>query len=72
LPKSINDLDDKIISFDNSSISTNIHDNIQQQQQQISDKKHQNQIRAYKRQSLAKTLETYELNIERNEYIYQE
>jgi hypothetical protein len=55
----------------NSSISTNIHNNIQQQQQ-ISDKKRQNQIRDSKRQSLAKTLETYELNIEENEYLYQE
>jgi hypothetical protein len=69
LPKSINDLDDKIISFDNSSISTNNNNNIRQQ---ILDKKHQNEIRDYKRQSLAKTLETYELNIEKNEYIYQE
>jgi len=51
------------------SISTNIHNNIQQQ---ISDKKHQNQIRDSKRQSLAKTLETFELDIERNEYLYQE
>jgi hypothetical protein len=72
LPKSINDLDDdQIISFDNSSVSTNINNNIQPQQQ-ISDKKHQNQIRDSKRQSLAKTLETYELNIEENEYLYQE
>jgi hypothetical protein len=62
LPKSINDLDDKIISFDNSSILTNNNTNDNNvQEQQISDKKHQNQIRNYQRQSLAKTLETYEL-----------
>jgi hypothetical protein len=64
-------LDDKIISLDNSTISTNIHNN-NIQQQQISDKKDQNQIRDSKRQSLAKILETYELNIEENEYLYQE
>jgi hypothetical protein len=51
-------------------MSTNIHNNIQQQQ--ISDKKYQKQIRDSKRQSLAKTLEKYELEIEENEYLYQE
>ena len=60
LPKSINDVDDKIISFDQSSISTN---NSRKNLQQL--------IREYKRQSLAKTLEKFELQIEENESFYQ-
>jgi hypothetical protein len=73
LPKSVNDLDDKIISSDNSLISTKKNNNNNNNvEQQILDKKHLNQIRDYKRQSLAKTLETYELNIEENECLYQE
>ena len=74
LPKSINDLD-KIISFDDSSVTSMSMKNQQNKKdhrQQEINKKHQKNIRDYKRQTLAKTFEEYETIIEENEYLYQE
>jgi hypothetical protein len=72
LPKSINALD-HISSFDDSIDSIPNENNNNENILQLSTiEKHRKKIRDYKRQILANYLEDYELNIEENEYLYQQ